>query len=311
MTGPNEMKRLRIGTRKSALAIAQTNIIAESIHRRYPTVDVELVTFVTAGDRAAGPLADIGGKGLFTEQLEQGLLSGNIDLAVHSAKDLPTDISKRFMIAAVAERADARDVLVTPGGLGLDELPAGAKIGTCSRRRGAQLLAARRDLQIVPVRGNVDTRVSKVLSGGEDVCDGVVLAMAGLGRLGLSQAHRKHMHILDFMIPASGQGAIVCETLKSADYVSSLIQALNHEVSMDALLAERSVLDGLHADCHSCIGVNVYLDEGRWRGCAMVSRSNGCDMQRVCCDGPSAGDVGRAILGMLLERGAKGILRGH
>ena len=199
------MQTIRIATRGSQLALAQTGQVAELIRQANPALRTELVAISTRGDRHAGPLAEVGGKGLFTRELEEALRAGTVDLAVHSAKDLPAEMESDFAIAAVPVRQDARDALASRSGP-LAELPGGAAVGTGSLRRRAQLLAARPDLNVVPIRGNVETRLLKAL-GEQAELHAVVLAMAGLNRGGLADKYGDRLFPLDAdqVIPAAGQ----------------------------------------------------------------------------------------------------------
>ena len=286
------------------MAVAQSRLVADAIRAHRPEVQVELVRIVTAGDRAAGPLGPVGGKGLFTAQLESALRRGRIDLAVHSAKDVPTALDDDFTIAAVPQRADSRDALVSRHGVDLSLLRVGARVGTGSPRRAAQLRYLRGDLDIVPVRGNVDTRFGKVMEDADEALDAVVLAMAGLIRTGLTGKHADCIRPLAGMIPAAGQGALAIEMRTGNEELSRLLEPVNHAPSHEALLAERAVLAGLGAGCHSCVAVHVEQIEGRWCGLAMVARRDGRDLIRVDLTAACPAAAGQALLESLLEKGA-------
>ncbi|HAU36818.1 MAG TPA: hydroxymethylbilane synthase, partial [Phycisphaerales bacterium] len=204
-------KTLRIGTRRSRLATAQATLVVDALRRAHPGLACELAPLLTRGDRRTGPLADAGGKGLFTAELEDALRAGRIHLAVHSAKDMPAEMPAGLVIAAVPDRADPRDALVSRDGLAPADLPRGARVGTGSERRRVQLLALRDDLEIVALRGNVETRLSAALDG---ALDAVVLAMAGLERVGLAQEHATRVRPLDVatFLPAAGQGALAVQS---------------------------------------------------------------------------------------------------
>ncbi|MEM7788826.1 MAG: hydroxymethylbilane synthase, partial [Bacteroidota bacterium] len=238
--------RLRLGTRTSRLAMWQAEHVAGALRRSWPGLDVELVPFVTKGDTTLDqPLPEIGGKGLFTAELEASLLDGRIDLAVHSLKDLPTDDPDGLTVGATTERADVRDAWICPDGHALAELPRGATVGTSSLRRGAQLLRQRPDLVIQSIRGNVETRIRKVHE--EDYHAGV-LALAGLERLEI--ADRAHSTLdLDTMLPAPGQAALGVQVRADGGEAARLVAALDHPETRAAVTAERAFLAGLGGGC--------------------------------------------------------------
>lgn len=238
------------------LARMQSRLIADAIEAVDRSVQVELVLITTGGDQVQDrPLAELGGKGLFTREIEQTLLSGQIDLAVHSYKDVPitqplVDVSG-LVIAAVPQREDARDVLICPVAASIADLPAGAKVGTSSLRRRAQLLAMRPDLQILPMRGNIDTRLKK-LEAGE--FDAILLAMAGLKRSGLFDSQFMHPIPVDQMLPAPGQGALALQCRAEDIPVRQLLAQLDHEATRRCVDVERRLVQLLEGDCHSPIG---------------------------------------------------------
>jgi hydroxymethylbilane synthase len=299
------MDPIRIGTRRSMLAMAQSQWVAEAIHAACG-VPTELAPIVTRGDRAKGALTELGGKGLFTEELESALRKGEIHLAVHSAKDLPVVMSDDLVIAAVPKRVDARDAVIARLGLPLEQLPHGSSVGTGSLRRGAQILGLRGDLRIVPIRGNIDTRVRKVLQkqGG---LDAVILAMAGLERAGLLDRCRGLVRPLEFSqcIPAAGQGVLVVQAAARMQEVVAHLAAIEDAPSRQALLAERAVLAGLGADCRSCVAVHVFPREGQWRALGMVAQPDGTGMVRCERTAPSAAEAG-ALLSEELRKAAAG-----
>lgn len=297
---------LRIGTRTSVLAMAQARIVADQIAASLPEIKIEIVGLVTKGDRLAGPLTEIGGKGLFTQELESALRDGSIDMAVHSAKDLPVD--QTVAIAAVPRRGDPRDALVSRGGLDFSQLPQGATVGTSSFRRSAQCLMMRGDLRIAPLRGNVETRLQKALNG---EMDAVILAAAGLERSGLLKANAQHIRILEpeSFVPAAGQGALAVQIAQASDIASRASSVLDDPESRRSLEAERMVVAQLGASCRSSIGVLIQRIAGQWRGLAMVSRPDGGDMIRTGSEASSAHDVAQLLLDDLLERNAAELLR--
>jgi len=272
--------------------MAQSRLVAAALSQACPGLRVEFVPILTRGDRATGPLTEAGGKALFTEELEAGLLEGKIDVAVHSAKDLPIALAEGTEIAAVPARADARDALLSSDGLGPGQLPISAMVGTGSLRRAALLLSVRPDLRIVPLRGNVDTRIRRVIRSrnGEERLDAAVIAMAGVIRLGLMPSLEERLVPLDAaaFIPAAGQGAVAVQSLSDCGGLSELLRLLDDPPSHQALLAEREVVRAMGADCHSCLAVHVGCYSGAWRGWAMASR-----VGSVGCDAPGSQDVVR------------------
>ena len=244
---------LRLGTRGSLLARSQSQIVANAIEKAHPGVHVELVTIRTSGDRITDrPLHDVGGKGLFTREIEQALLAREVDFAVHSFKDVPVTMplvdGSALVVAAVPEREDVRDVLASEGAPGVDELPQGARVGTGSLRRRCQLLALRPDLTVEPVRGNIDTRLRKVR---EKQFDAIVLAAAGLNRAGLFDDSWMSMVDVGIMLPAPGQGALALQCRRDDERTGALLAVLNHAESAECVAAERALVAALKADCHS------------------------------------------------------------
>jgi len=290
----------------------QAQLVAEALEDRCGHVRTEFVGIVTGGDRAAGALAPLGGKGLFTAELEEALRRGDIHLAVHSAKDLPVSMSGRFTIAAIPGRDDPRDALLSRGGGGIEDLPRGASVGTASPRRRAQLLCCRGDLNVVPVRGNVETRVRRVLEPGAGALDAVVLAMAGLKRCGLTDTHGRNISPLDAetFVPAAGQGILVAQYLTGAAEIAELLEPLEDAEARSALLAERLVLRELGAGCRSCIGVHVAPKgpKGRWKALAMAARADGAGMIRLEAEAASAEAAGADLLHDLRRKGAGELL---
>jgi hydroxymethylbilane synthase len=303
------MRNLRIATRGSHLALTQTGQVAEMVRHVYPQIATELVAISTRGDRLSGSLADVGGKGLFTMELEDALRAGSVDMAVHSAKDLPAAMDSDFTIAAVPVRQDARDALASRAG-GLDELPPGAMVGTGSPRRRAQLLALRADLHVVAIRGNVETRLKRAVGEAADM-DAVVLAMAGLNRGGLTRSYGQYLHPLEIeqVIPAAGQGLLALQAMAERADIAQLLAAIQDADSRLALHAERAVLRGLGAGCQSCLAIHVSrCGQDEWVGLAMVARLDGSGMVRLSCRLDSADAVGRALLAELTNRGADKLL---
>jgi hydroxymethylbilane synthase len=297
---------LRIGTRGSALARWQ----AESVRARLAQLSVpaELVLIRTSGDRdAKTPLHAMAGKGIFIKELEDALLDGRIDLAVHSMKDVPTELPAGLGIAAICERQDVRDALVSRDGQGLTGLPAGALVGTSSLRRQAQLLNQRPDLRMVEMRGNVDTRLAKVARGD---CDAIVLAKAGLERLGFTQ-RIKEVLTPDVFIPAAGQGAIGVETRLDDNAVNQAVRQLDHVDSRIAVEAERAVLAGLEGGCSLPLGVWARASDREFIIDACVLAADGSEALRVRRAGAprDAAELAPEVAAALRESGAERLLR--
>ena len=294
---------IRLATRGSALALAQSGQVADSL--RALGHAVELVTITTRGDTSAAAIAQIGGTGVFVTALREALLAGDVDLAVHSYKDLPTAPADGLVVAAVPARQDPRDALVARDGLTLGELPVGSRLGTGSPRRTAQLLALGMGLEVVPVRGNVDTRLAKVASG---ELDAVVLARAGLARLGRLAEITETLDPLQ-VLPAPAQGALALEC-RTGDELVGVVAALDHADSRAAVTAERSLLAALEAGCTAPVGAlaDVALgDDGPelfLRG--LVAALDGSDAVRLSATGPThdAAGVGQRLAAELLDLGA-------
>jgi hydroxymethylbilane synthase len=241
---PTDGLRLRLGTRRSPLALAQSGMMARALEAANPGLAVELVPMTTTGDVLTGDLALVGGKGLFTQELENGLLDGSLDLAVHSLKDLPVSLPAGLVVAAYPERADPRDVLVSELAEDLDGLPEGSVVLTGALRRRAQILMRRPDLRVEPLRGNVDTRIRKWREQG---AGGVILAGAGLARLGL-EGLPAHPIPTDVLIPAPGQGILALE-VREGGPAEAPCHNLNHADSAHAAVAERRVVAAFGGDC--------------------------------------------------------------
>jgi hydroxymethylbilane synthase len=310
---------LRLGTRRSPLALAQSRWVAERIERtaREGGVDVrvELVEVTTHGDTSTAPLVSFGGVGVFVSRLREALLDGRVDLAVHSLKDLPTAPATGLMLAAVPLREDPRDVLVARDRLTLGELPTGARIGTGSPRRAAQLRAAGLGLEVVDVRGNVDTRLGFVRSG---ALDAVVLANAGLRRLGLAHEATELLDPL-IMLPAPGQGALAVECRDSVrdEPVAAVLTALDDRATRAATSAERSLLAALEAGCAAPLGALADVVEGddgeELSLRTVVASLDGVITLRRSITGPvdAAEALGKELAAQLLEDGAADLVPGR
>lgn len=302
------MRRIRIGTRKSKLASVQTRLVQQLIESRMSGVSLEIVPMSTLGDRLTPERrAEVEGKAVFTEDIESALLDGLIDLAVHSMKDLGIKIPKGLTIAATPIRADPRDVLVSREiGRRFSELRSGATIGTSSSRRKAQLLALRKDVVVVDLHGNVDTRLEKLERLG---LDGIVLAAAGLERLGQSSRIAQRFS-LDEMVPAPAQGAIAVET-RMDDELSSLLTTIEDEKVRAETTCERSFAAALGLDCDIPAGASAVLEGEELSLTASITSPDGSDVARGSMTS-SRGDaeaLGRRLANRLLEEGGREILR--
>jgi len=299
------VKRIRIGTRGSKLALRQTAWVRERLAERHPGLHVEVIRIRTTGDRITDvPLATVGGKGLFVKEIEEALLSGAIDLAVHSMKDVPTELPPGLHLGAITEREDPRDVLVARDGRGLHELPAGARLGTSSLRRGAQLLGLNPQWQIVPLRGNLDTRIRKLETEG---LDAVILAAAGVRRMGLEETITQYLPT-DVMLPAVGQGALGIEC-RVEEAVNELIAFLSHPKSTKTVEGERSFLRRLGGGCQVPIAAYGEMQSGRLLLRGMVAHLDGSRLYRAEAQGNDPEAVGKRLAEDLLAQGAEAVLR--
>ena len=252
-----EGRELRIGTRGSVLALWQAEWVRAQLREIHNELTVELVTIKTTGDKILDvPLAQVGGKGLFVKEIEEALLDGKADLAVHSVKDMPAELPKGLQLSVMPAREDPRDVLVSRNGFTLDQLPPRARIGTSSLRRSAQLLNLRPDLRIETMRGNVDTRLRKLEIEGFDA---IVLAAAGLKRMELTHVITEYLEP-DRMLPAVGQGALGIETRVDDSYANDVVVGLAHKQTMLAVSAERAFLKRLEGGCQVPIGAHATVD---------------------------------------------------
>ncbi len=301
------MTHLRLGTRKSPLALWQAEHVQARLQSLHPGLTVELVRITTEGDRILDrSLARVGGKGLFIKELEQALEDGRIDLAVHSLKDMTVTLPPGMRLAAVLEREDPRDAFVSVRYAGLAELPAGARIGTASLRRQCQIRAAYPSLKVEMLRGNVNTRLAKLDAGDYDA---ILLAGAGLKRLGFAARIRR---LLDpgECLPAVGQGAISIESRDRDDEVNHLLSALNHAPTRTCVTAERAMNAALEGGCQVPIGGYAILEGDQLFLRGLVGEPDGSRVIRGEVRGPAsrADDLGRQLARDLLARGAREIL---
>ena len=300
------MQQLRIATRRSALALWQAEHVAARLREHHPDLEVTLVPIVTTGDRIQDrPLAAVGGKGLFIKELEVAIGEGRADLAVHSMKDVPAALPEGFVIGAVLPRADPRDAFLSLKHRSFASLPAGARVGTSSQRRQSILRAARRDLAIVPLRGNVDTRLRK-LDAGE--FDAIVLAAAGLTRLGFAARITEYL-APDVSLPAVGQGIVGIEC-RGGGAVQELVAALDDAPTRDCLAAERALAARLEGSCTSPIAGFARHGAAGLELEGLVGAPDGSVVYRDRISGPAAtaGVLGRTLAERLLAAGAAELL---
>lgn len=301
------LTHLRIGTRGSRLARVQTEWVARALEAAQPGLTTELVIIQTSGDRITDrPLAEFGGKGLFVKELDEALLSERVDCAVHSLKDLPGgDLVAGLVLAAVPEREDPRDVVLTRTGGGLAALPADACVGTSSPRRMALVRAARPDVRVVNLRGNVDTRIRKLREG---TVDAIVLASAGLRRLGIDYPHVVPTDPAQF-VPAIGQGALGLTSRNDA--IAPLLQRIEHRTSRLAIDAERAFLATVGGSCVTPLAAHATLEGERLTLRAVIAQPDGSRVIRGAADGPATAgeEIGTNLAQRLLADGGAEILR--
>lgn len=298
-----------LGTRKSQLALWQANYVGNLLQEKHPGFQFRLETFVTSGDiKLDQPLPEIGGKGLFTEELEHSLITGNIDFVVHSLKDLPVDEPTGLSITAIPVRENPKDVLIAKQNHTLMSLPQNAKVGTSSLRRGAQLLHARPDLKLLPLRGNVDTRIRKAMN--EDY-DAIILAAAGVNRLGLQEYVREELSF-DIMLPAPGQGALAIQSRKKDKAMNAILTLIEDVNTRNAVVAERTLLKSLGGGCSAPVAAYGVVQEETLFLDGLVASLDGRDILRIngSCKNETeeAIQLGKVLAGELIRRGAKKIL---
>ena len=297
---------LRIGTRKSQLALWQ----AEQVVAALPDGKATLCPTHTSGDRAKEQrLADIGGKGLFVKELEEALLQGEVDVAVHSAKDMPALLPDGLILSAALPREDARDALICRTADSIATLPHGATVGTSSPRRKAQLLRQRPDLNLIEFRGNVHTRLRKLEEG---VADATLLAMAGLKRLGLFDSSYMHPVATDTLLPAGGQGAIAIECREDATNVRELLAPINDPATLTAITAERAVLAALEGSCYTPVGAHASMESETLTLKARLYAQDGSDMLEATATGTAqnAAAIGEQVGETLIAQDKHGLRHG-
>ena len=304
-------QKLVVGTRSSQLALWQADFVIGELKKKYPELVVEKRLMTTKGDKILNaPLAKIGGKGLFTKELETAMLEGEIDIAVHSLKDMPVVVPEGLVITAITQRADPGDAFVSPKYKSFQQLPAGAKVGTSSLRRKAQLLHARPDLQIEDLRGNVNTRLRKME---EENFDGIILACAGLKRLGFGDKIRQVLP-QTMCLPAVGQGALAIECRQADKETRELLEFLNDRCTRLCTEAERGFLATVEGGCQVPVGVHAVSAEAGIRVEAVIASLDGSTLLRDALeaevkDAQEARAVGVNLAEKLLARGGREILR--
>lgn len=301
-------RQLRIGTRASQLALWQANWVKSELEKRYPDLDVTLVKIKTIGDKILDvPLAKVGGKGLFTKEIEEAMLAGEIEVAVHSMKDVPTFFPEGLGLRCITKREDPRDIVILrPGISNWQELPIGARIGTSSLRRKAMLLHPRPDLQMLDIRGNVETRIRKLT---DDNLDAVVLAAAGMHRLGFATQISEYLPV-EVSLPAIGQGALGLETRLDDAETNALVDFFNHAETSYAVIAERALLARLEGGCQVPIAAYGTVNAGELTLTGVVASVDGVQMLKktVCGAVADAAVLGTSLADDLLIMGAGKIL---
>jgi hydroxymethylbilane synthase len=305
---PLMLTRLNIGTRGSELAMWQARWVQKQLQQHFPELRVSLVPIKTKGDKILDvPLAKVGGKGLFVKEIETALLEGTVDLAVHSMKDMPGLLPGGLTIGAVPERETPEDVLISRQGLMFDQLPKGGCVGTSSLRRGAQIRHLRADLRIVPLRGNLQTRLKKL---GRQELDAIVLAAAGVKRLGLENRITQILPC-ETMLPAVGQGALCIEVRAEDPEVGPLVAELDHVPTHTVVRAERAFLQRLEGGCQVPIAAHGSMSDGQLSLTGLVADLDGTRLIRERATGPAEApeDLGYQVAERLLDRGAGTLLK--
>lgn len=298
---------IKIGTRGSKLALWQANWVKAALQSQNPLFSFELVIIKTKGDKILDvPLAKVGGKGLFVKEIEEGLLKGHIDLAVHSMKDMPGDIPQGLCVGAIPEREDPRDVIITREGGLFSELKHGATVGTSSLRRSAQLLHARSDLIIKSLRGNLDTRLKKLES---ENLDAIILAAAGVKRLGLENRITEYLDE-NVVLPAVGQGALCIEIRENDSKMASLVGSIEHTGTRKIVLGERAFLNRLEGGCQVPLAAYGKIEKGMFDLCGLVATIDGINVIKETLSGPEddSENIGVKLAERMIAKGAKKII---
>jgi len=299
-------REIHIGTRGSKLALWQANWVQSELLKAHPSISVQITIIKTKGDKILDvPLAKVGGKGLFVKEIEDALLEGKIDLAVHSMKDMPAQLPKGLTIGAIPQRENPQDVLVSKRGC-LVDLPEGSRIGTSSLRRASQLLVARPDIIIHPLRGNLDTRLRKLDEGDMDA---IVLAAAGVRRLGLEHRITEYLDSR-VMLPAAGQGALCIEIRTGDEETGALVGEMNHAETRTVVLGERAFLHRLGGSCQVPIAAHGRIEDGRFKLSGLIAEPDGSHVFKEALTGPAASsaDIGAELAQKLMGQGAMAII---
>ncbi|MGG3987350.1 hydroxymethylbilane synthase [Bacillus smithii] len=300
------MRKIIVGSRRSKLALTQTKWVIQQLKRLNPSYEFEIKEIVTKGDKILDvTLSKVGGKGLFVKEIEQAMLNKEIDMAVHSMKDMPAYLPEGLTIGCIPEREDHRDVLISKDGLTLDQLPAGAKIGTSSLRRGAQILAHRPDVKMQWIRGNIDTRLKKLET---DDYDAIVLAAAGLSRMGWTKDVVTQFLDPDICLPAVGQGALAVECRKDDEELLSLLQGLNSTDTAQSVAAERAFLQKMDGGCQVPIAGYAHVKGEEVALTALVASPDGKTVYKEMAVGGNPEQVGEEVARRMIRMGAKQLI---
>ncbi|WP_114165763.1 hydroxymethylbilane synthase [Exiguobacterium sp. TNDT2] len=300
------MRKIIVGSRRSQLAMTQTKWVIDQLKKAGAQNEFEIKEIVTKGDQIVDvQLSKVGGKGLFVKEIQQQMLAGDIDFAVHSMKDVPAELPEELFISCMPKRVDARDVLICENGYTLETLPEGAVIGTSSLRRGAQMLAARPDFEIQWIRGNIDTRLKKLET---ENFNAILLAKAGLERMGWTDRVDFEALDADMMVPAVGQGVLAIESRKDDAEVTAILQLLHDDVTAKAATAERTFLKAIEGSCHVPVGGYATVDGDDVTLTGLIASVDGKEVLRVTKTSSDAVALGKDVADDLLGRGGRDIL---
>lgn len=300
------MRKIIVGSRRSQLAMTQTKWVIDQLKKAGAQNEFEIKEIVTKGDQIVDvQLSKVGGKGLFVKEIQQQMIAGDIDFAVHSMKDVPAELPEELYISCMPKRVDARDVLICEKGYTLETLPEGAVIGTSSLRRGAQMLAARPDFDIQWIRGNIDTRLKKLET---ENFNAILLAKAGLERMGWTDRVDFEALDADMMVPAVGQGVLAIESRKDDAEVTAILQLLHDDVTAKAATAERTFLKAIEGSCHVPVGGYATVDGDNVTLTGLIASVDGKEVLRVTKTSSDAVALGKDVADDLLGRGGREIL---
>ncbi|WP_214710479.1 MULTISPECIES: hydroxymethylbilane synthase [unclassified Exiguobacterium] len=300
------MRKIIVGSRRSQLAMTQTKWVIEQLKKAGAQNEFEIKEIVTKGDQIVDvQLSKVGGKGLFVKEIQQQMIAGEIDFAVHSMKDVPAELPEELFISCMPKRVDARDVLICENGYTLETLPEGAVIGTSSLRRGAQMLAARPDFEIQWIRGNIDTRLKKLET---ENFNAILLAKAGLERMGWTDRVDFEALDADMMVPAVGQGVLAIESRKDDAEVTNVLQLLHDDVTAKAATAERTFLKAIEGSCHVPVGGYATVNGDDVTLTGLIASVDGKEVLRVTKTSSDAVALGNEVADDLLGRGGREIL---